>query len=122
MSGGNLFDGHSEAVLAAIRDGATLPDAAREAGVAHPTLKGWLTRGRKEPSTKYGAFAAHVDAALTKRKLPANSDLPADRDELLVLVSRAARAGNVQAMRLLGELLDGSGDEAADELSEFDRP
>ena len=87
--------------------------------IGAPTVSGWLTRGRKDPKSKYGSFAARVDAALTERKLPAKSDQPADRDELLLLASRAARAGNVQAMRLLAELLTDDGD-GRDELSEFD--
>ena len=115
-----LFDQHSEAVLAAIKAGATLPDAAREAGVSHPTIRGWVTRGHKDPTSKYGGFAAGVDAALTKRKLPENTDLPADREELLVLVSRAARAGSVTAMRLLSELLTEPDQDTGDELAAFE--
>lgn len=120
MSGRPLFDQHSEGILEAIKAGASIPDAAREAGVGEPTVKGWLSRGRKDPKSKYGSFAARVDAAFTERKLPAEGDRPADRSELLVLTSRAARAGNVQAMRLLSELLgEGDGD-SADELSRFE--
>jgi len=97
----SLFEQHSEAVLAAIKDGASIPDAARGADIGAPTVSGWLSRDRKEPTSKYGSFAARVDTALTERKLPAKSDQPADRDELLLLASRASRAGNVQAMTLL---------------------
>lgn len=114
-----LFEQHSEAVLEAIRDGASIADAASLVDVGGPTVKGWLSRGRNDPKSKYAAFAARVDAALTERKLPAKSDQPADRDELLLLASRAARAGNVQAMRLLSELLIDDGD-GRDELSDFD--
>ena len=100
MSRPSVFEQHSEAVLDAIRDGVSIPDAARQVDVGVPTVKGWLSRGRKDPRSKYGAFAARVDAALTERKLPAQGDRPADRDELLLLGSRAARTGNVHAMRL----------------------
>lgn len=120
MSRQNLFDAHSDAVLDLIRDGASIPDAARQVEIGGPTINGWLTRGRKDQKSKYGNFAARVDAALTKRKLPAEGDRPADRDELLLLASRAARAGNVQAMRLLGELLAGPDDGTGDELTAFE--
>lgn len=120
MSPPSLFEQHSEAIFESIKAGASIPDAAREAGVAEPTVKGWLSRGRKDPKSKYGAFAARVDAAFTERKLPAEGDRPADRDELLLLTTRAARAGNVQAMRLLSELLGAQDGEDTDELSRFD--
>ncbi len=120
MSRQTLFEEHSDVVLEAIQDGASIPDAARQVGVGAPTIKGWLARGRDDAKSKYGGFAHAVDAALTKRKLPAEGDLPADREELLVLASRAARAGNVQAMRLLSEMLLGDPAGDTDELSGFD--
>ena len=120
MSRQSLFEDHSEAVLDLIREGASIPDAARQIDIGAPTIKGWISRGRKDPKSKYGAFAARVDAALTERRLPANGDRPADRDELLLLASRAARAGNVVAMRLLSELISPDSGEAVDELTEFD--
>lgn len=120
MTRPTLFEDYSDAVLALIRDGASIPDAARELEIGEPTIKGWLSRGRKDPKSKYGGFAASVSEAFTERKLPANDDRPADRDELLILASRAARAGNVQAMRLLGELLaDSGGETEADEFDEL---
>jgi len=117
MSRQNLFEAHSDAVLEAIRDGASIPDAARQVKVGAPTVSGRLKRGRDDPKSKYGGFSHAVDAALTKRKLPANGDRPADRDELLLL---ASRAGNVTAMRLLSELISPDSGEAVDELTEFD--
>jgi hypothetical protein len=120
MSRQTLFEEHSEAALNLIRDGASIPDAARELEIGEPTIKGWLSRGRKDPRSKYGGFAASVGQAFTERQLPSNDDRPADRDELLLLASRAARAGNVQAMRLLAELLAGDEGDDRDELSEFD--
>ncbi len=120
MKGTSQFEASSEAVLEAIRDGASIPDAALLVEIAPPTVSGWLSRGRKDPKSKYATFAARVDAALTEKKLPANGDLPADHDELLILVSRAARAGNVTAMRLLSELLTTDPDNS-DALSKFER-
>jgi len=46
MSRPSLFEQHSEAVLSAIKDGTSIPDAARIVEIAAPTVKGWLTRGR----------------------------------------------------------------------------
>jgi transposase-like protein len=116
-----LFEQHSDAVLQALKDGASIPDAARLVDIGDSTIKGWLRRGRDDPKSKYGGFAASVDAAFSDRKLPPNGELPADRDELLVLASRAARSGNVQAMRLLGELLLPGDPDATDELTKFDQ-
>jgi len=120
MSRQNLFEAHSDAILEAIKDGASIPDAVRQVKVGAPTVSGRLKRGRDDPKSKYGGFSHAVDAALTKRKLPANGDRPADRDELLLLASRASRAGNVTAMRLLSELISPDSGEAVDELTEFD--
>ncbi len=120
MSRQSLFEDHSEVVLDLIREGASIPDDARQVDIGAPTIKGWISRGRDDPKSKYGGFSHAVDAALTKRKLPANGDRPADRDELLLLASRASRAGNVTAMRLLSELISPDSGEAVDELTEFD--
>ena len=115
----NHFDRCSDGVLEAIRSGATIREAASGQEIAEATVKGWLTRGRKEPRSMYGAFAAQVDAAFEARKMPDQSEQPMDRDELMLVASRAARSGNVQAMKLLAELLDpDEGD--GDALSEFD--
>lgn len=67
---------------------------------------GWLRRGRDDRQSKYGAWAIEVDQVLDRRKLPPEDERPADRAELLLLTTRAARAGNVTAMRLLADLLE----------------
>lgn len=115
----NHFDRCSEGVLEAIRAGATIREAATGEGIKEPTVKGWLTRGRKEPKSMYGAFAAKVDAAFEARKMPDSDEVAMDRDELMLVASRAARSGNVQAMKLLSELLEPT-TEAGDALTEFD--
>lgn len=120
MSRQTLFERHSDAVLAALRDGASIPDAARQVDVGDSTVKGWLRRGRDDPKSKYGGFAASVDAAMSARKLPPKDELPADLDEVVLLTSRAARSGNVQAMRLLSELLTPEAAGSTDELTKFD--
>lgn len=98
------------ALLERFASGLSLPDAARAVGVNATTLKNWLTRGRKEDGTPHAAFAAAVDAA---RREAADRPEPMDRDELIRVVSQAARRGNVQAMKLRNEML--RDDEAPDE-------
>ena len=72
-----------------------------------------------KPRSMYCAFAAQVDAAFEARKMPEATEQPMDRDELMLVASRAARSGNVQAMKLLADLLDpDQGD--GDALTEFD--
>jgi len=121
MSRMTMYERHSEAVLEGIRAGATVGEAATGEGVAESTVHGWLKRGRQDPKSKYGKFAAQVDDAFTERTMPAPGDRPADRDELLMMATRAARAGNVTAMRLLAELLDPTDADKGDALTEFDR-
>ena len=120
MSRMTLFERRSDGVLEAIRAGATIGEAGAGEEVAEATVNGWLKRGRKEPKSKYGKFAASVDAAFAERSMPGADDRPADRDELMLMASRAARAGNVQAMRLLDELLDPTDADKGDALSTFD--
>lgn len=106
MSRQSHFERLSDAVLTSIQNGATLADAAREHGLGESTVAGWLRRGRDDRKSKYGAWATEVDHALESRRLPPEDDRPADRAELLMLATKAARAGNVTAMRLLSELLE----------------
>lgn len=105
--------------MTAIQNGATVADAARENGLGESTVNGWIRRGRDDSKSKYGKWTADIDAALRSRRMPAADDRPADRGELLMMASRAARAGNVQAMRLLAELLEPT-DDQGDALSAFD--
>ena len=48
-------------VVACIRDGMTIDQAANQAGRPIGTIRRWLTTGRKYPNGKYGAFARSVD-------------------------------------------------------------
>lgn len=121
MSRQSHFERLSEAVLTSIRNGATVEDAARQHGLGESTVKGWLRRGRDDAKSKYGKWAADVDAAIRGRRMPTPGDRPADREELLLMATQAARAGSVQAMRLLADLLDPTDADNTDALSEFDR-
>lgn len=120
-----LFDERGPAVLEALVAGVSIPDAARAQAVSDRTVKGWLRRGRDDPGSRYGPFAAEADARRRARELPPNDALPADRGELLMVASRAARKGNVQAMRLVWEMLragqEGEGvEDGDDQLAEVD--
>lgn len=93
------FDVRAERVAGAIEVGASLADAAREVGLAPRTIERWLARGR-EGRSPYRTFAERVDAARRRQALPAATralTLP----QLHAVIDRAARAGNVQAMRLV---------------------
>jgi hypothetical protein len=108
----STFEECSERVLEALVAGVSGADAARQHGIASRTIDRWLERGRQDPDSKYGPFAQAVDRARAERELPPTGQRPADPLELKVLISKAARKGNVQAMRLLWEIV---GDEAGGE-------
>lgn len=120
MSRMTMFERHSQAVLEGIRAGATVGEAGAGEDVAESTIHGWLKRGRKDPLSKYGKFAGQVDEAFTARTMPAPGDRPADRGELLMMATRAARGGSVTAMRLLAELLEPTDKNKGDSLTDFD--
>jgi transposase-like protein len=108
----NTFEKCSERVLEALVAGVSVADAARQHRIASRTIDRWLARGREDPDSKYGPFAEAVDKARAERELPPAGQRPADPAELRLLISKAARNGNVQAMRLLWEIL---GNEAGGE-------
>jgi hypothetical protein len=89
------------ALIDLIGDGLSLADAARQVEVSQKTVRNYLSRGRNDPDGKYGAFAAAVDGAKADA---AEKEEPIDREELMLLLSRAARKGSVQAMKLLDEI------------------
>jgi transposase-like protein len=100
----DTFEQCSAAVLAAIRAGASIDDAARHAGCSGRTVKRWLAQGRAAPAlAPYGRFAASVDAARAEQGLPEEEVM--DLDELKVTATRAARKGSVPAMRLIANLI-----------------
>jgi hypothetical protein len=108
----NTFEKCSEGVLEALVTGVSVADTARQHRIASRTIDRWLARGREDPDSKYGPFAEAVDKARAERKLPPAGQRPADPAELRLLISKAARKGNVQAMRLLWEVLQDEGGEA----------
>ena len=72
-------------------------------GVPHRTVKRWIARGRSERESKYGAFAAAIDAA--RRGTGAIDETDLSEAELEQIAWRAAQAGSVPAMRLCFEIL-----------------
>jgi len=57
------FADTADRLVASVTDGLTLTEACSRAGVAYDTARNWVSAGRREPSGKYGAFAAALDAA-----------------------------------------------------------
>lgn len=94
-----LFERVSEDVQAAIEAGASLADAAREAGCSPRTVERWLARGRADLHGPYGPFTDAVDYARGMQDLE-DARETLDPDEHKALVTKAARAGSVPAMRL----------------------
>lgn len=116
------FEAAREGLLASVRAGLTVDEAARLAGVRVNTVRSWLSRGRKAPEGPYGRFAAEIDASRELKRLPARSEL-LTRDELEGLLAEKVRAGSVPAMRLWVDLHRAEfeqGEKVDDPFAEFD--
>ncbi len=97
-------------VLQGLYAGLTLVESIERAGLAEQTVKGWLTRGRQDPDSEHGRFAAAVDEA---RDVAARADMTLA--EFRGHLNRAVRAGSVSAMRLWLTLHQSEQDEADDD-------
>lgn len=104
-------------LIDAFTAGLSVRDAARVGGIAEKTLKRWITRGRREEEGAFADFVARIEDA---REYARNRPEPADADELAILVSEAARAGSVPAMKLRWEMLSRAGDEPAPAIGSLD--
>jgi hypothetical protein len=95
--------------------GVSLSDACRALELREATVKGWLTKGRREESGDYADFVAAVEEA---RQAAEQRPGPMDESELIEVVSTRARAGSVQAAKLRWEMLRApdEGEGAADEV------
>lgn len=102
--------------LERIAAGLSIEDACRAVGIAKATFKGWQGRARKGVPA-YVEFMQEVDDA---REVAANRPEPMDGDELLRVVSQAARKGSVQAMKLRWEMI--CADRNASEEDETEAP
>jgi hypothetical protein len=93
--------------------GLSVEDAAAQIGVSGPTLKSWLSRGRKDPDSDYGRFLAQVEG-LKERK---QSSGPMTDDEFDHELARQIRKGSVPAMKVYLEWRrERNADESATQL------
>ena len=107
------------ALIERVASGVSLADAARAIGLREKTVKGWITRGRREDGGDYAEFAQRIEQA---RREADERPEPMDADELARVVSEAARKGSVAAMKLRHEQLgakDAPEHEPADEFDEL---
>lgn len=88
------------AVVEAVAAGCSLGDAASAAGLALPTLKAWLARGRREDLGPYVDFERAVAEARDEAGDEARSAEAMSVAEFRSYVELGVRKGNVQAMRL----------------------
>jgi hypothetical protein len=102
----DTFGQRGASVLARLRAGASIADAARAEGLSARTVSRWLARGRANPAGGYGRFAADADAAARVRALPVAVAPSMDADELVGVLEVAARGGNVTAAKYLLDRLD----------------
>lgn len=88
-------------VVAGVAGGLSLAEACASSDLREPTVKGWLARGRKEAEGAYADFARAVDEARSARKMPSQDELDELTEaEARLLLTRLARKGNVQAIKL----------------------
>lgn len=104
-------------IVAAVGAGVSLADAARAADISPETLRGWVRRGRREPSGAYRDFADAIEEARAEAQGRAAEVM--DKDELGRVAARAARRGSVQAMKLIWEMLKAEPDEPTDDPFDF---
>jgi hypothetical protein len=105
-----------DAILAGLRAGLTLGEAAHQADMPVQTVKNWLARGRSEEDTDHAEFAEAVDAAREAAALAPMGDA-----EFLGHVARAVRSGSVQAMKLWNAIRTADPDAPdADPFAELD--
>ena len=114
------FDTVAPLLCDAIESGATIEDACRAQDVKVATIRTWLSKGRAEPSGRYGDFAAKIDAGRAAQVVPSSTD-GLTRAEWEELIAKAARAGSVPAMKLWSDTHHDEPDAVpADPFREFD--
>jgi hypothetical protein len=62
----SIFDKHANALVALCSEGLTTLDACAQRGLRYKTCEAWLSKGRREPDGRYGAFTKAVDEARAK--------------------------------------------------------
>lgn len=114
MGHGSEFEQASPGIVQAVKAGASLNDAAREAGITERTVKRWLTKGRADSESPYANFAFAIDFIREARDTP-QSDEPVDDAEVQLHLSRAIRNGSVPAMKVWTDTYRRAGDPDGDE-------
>jgi transposase-like protein len=88
-------------VATALAAGVSVADAARQVGVSRRTVQRWLREGRgADADPKLRRLALRVDAARRRQRIDRGGVI-ASLPELHRVIDRAARAGSVEAMRLV---------------------
>jgi predicted transcriptional regulator len=125
MGHGTDFDRLGPVVIAAVKAGATLAEAAQQAEITERTVKRWLSKGRSDSKSPYASFAFAIDFIRESREAPTEGDGPVDDEEVQLHLSKAIRNGSVAAMKVWTDVYrkqgDGDGDEKpADPLAGLD--
>jgi transposase-like protein len=108
--------GDQEAVLEAVRGGASIEEAARSAGRPVNTVRRWLKEGRKGGPNE--EFARLVDEAREAQRF--ELDGPMSLGEVERVLARAIRSQSIPAVRIWlqlhppGELVEGEDDPFAE--------
>ncbi len=131
------FEELEAGLVASVRAGLSLEDAALKAGVSVNTVRGWAREGRKRPEGRFAGFAAVLDAAPRRSRAATTSWFPREPtlgdstmaesqmawDEFQAHLATAVRAGNTQAMKLYADLHRATAEErpkASDALTALD--
>lgn len=100
--------------------GVSLPDAVRAVGVREATVKGWISRGRRDTDGEYAKFVSELDEAREAARVRPG---PLSREEFELRLAEAVRGGSLQAMKLWAELHakggEGTPEEPVDEFDEL---
>ena len=86
-----------ETVLTAVKAGASIDEAAQQAGRPVASVRRWLTEGRKAPDGPNGEFAALVDDAREAQSFSVEG--PMTLEEVERALAKAIRSGSVPAVR-----------------------
>ena len=67
-----------ERLLTLFETGASVTDAAAASGISRQTVSEWLARGRRQPDSEAGEFAARFDALAVQRGEGDPDEVPPD--------------------------------------------